>query len=63
MHRNTSGTTLERTTSANVAQTATHHQIHGTSGPARHPCQEALIHQKAAVQWDSNYVGTNPPKN
>ena len=46
----TSGTILDRTTSSKVlAQSATHHTIHGTSGPARHPSQNALIHQKAAV--------------
>ena len=44
-----SQTILDRTTSLNVAQSATHHQIHGTSGLARHPNQDALIHQKAAV--------------
>ena len=45
-----------------MAQSATHHQIHGTSGPARHPNQDALIHQIGAAKWDSLYVGTNPKK-
>ena len=45
----TSGTAQDRTTSSNVAQSATSLQIHGTSGPARHPSQDVLIHQKSAV--------------
>ena len=44
----TSGTILDRT-SSNMAQSATHLQIHGTSSSARHPNQDALIHQNAAV--------------
>ena len=58
----TSGTSQDRTTSSNVAQSATSLQIYGTSGPARHPIQDELIHQNAAVQWDSSNVGTNPQK-
>ena len=45
----TSGTSQDRTTSSNMAQSATSLQIHGTSGPARHPIQDVLIHQNAVV--------------
>ena len=61
-NRNTSGTAQDRTISSNVAQSDTSLQTYGTSGPARHPDQVVLIHQKLAVQWDSTYLGTNPQK-